>query len=105
MTVTRGDTLAGLVCLRWQISGLHDFEVQPVSLLRLCCLHHRRRLLISLYPPEQRAQRWVRMLRAWDERYAGASQRDIAAALFGDRAAAMNWDAGYNLNLDREEAA
>lgn len=101
VAVTRGDALAGLVCLRCQLSGRREFEIKPVLLQRLCCLHQRGRLLKSLYPPERRAQRWVRMLRAWDGRCAGASQRDIAAALFGHRAATADWESGYRTRIQR----
>ena len=35
------------------------------------------------------------MLRAFDGAATGASQRDIAAALFGDRAVREDWQAGF----------
>jgi hypothetical protein len=99
--VTRGDALAGIVCLCCQLRGLRAFENKSVSLRRLCYLHRRGRLLKSLYPPERRARRWIEMLRAWDGRTTGASQRDIALALFGDRAATTDWEAGYRTRMQR----
>ena len=35
------------------------------------------------------------MLRAFDGATSGASQRDIAAVLFGDRAVREDWEAGF----------
>src|SRR3546814_17526695 len=67
------------------LCGLKDFEIKPLTLQRLCRLARSGRLLKSLYPPERRARRWVEMLRAFDGAATGASQRDIAAVLFGDR--------------------
>jgi len=35
------------------------------------------------------------MLRAWDGAKAGASQREIAVALFGETAVRRDWEAGF----------
>lgn len=86
---------------RCHLSGWSDFESKPLSLRRLYSLHRRGRLLKSLYPPELRAHRWVDMARAWDGIRSGARQREIAAALFGERAARSGWDAGYRTRVQR----
>jgi hypothetical protein len=95
LAVARGDALAGPVLLRCHLCGLRDFETKPLSLQRLYRLARRGRLLKCLYPPERRAGRWLMMLRAWDGVQTGASQREIAAALFGERAVREDWDAGF----------
>ena len=77
------------------LRGINDFEIKPLTLQRLCRLARSGRLLKSLYPPERRARRWIEMLRAFDGAEFGASQRDIAAVLFGDRAVREDWDAGF----------
>jgi hypothetical protein len=55
----------------------------------------------SLYPKEQRAHRWIEMVRAWDGVQAGAKQREIGAVLYGDRAAREDWDSGYRARVQR----
>jgi len=95
LAVTEGDALTGPVLLSCTLRGLTDFESKPLTLQRLCRLARRGRLLKSLYPPERRARRWVEMIRAWDGATTGASQRDIAAVLFGERAAREDWEAGF----------
>ncbi|OIR00525.1 hypothetical protein GALL_173980 [mine drainage metagenome] len=93
--------LDGPVMFRCRLCGWCDFEAKPLSLRRLCSLYRRGRLLKTLYPPEQRARRWMDMARAWDGLKDGARQRDIAAALFGERAARTGWDDGYRTRVQR----
>jgi hypothetical protein len=100
VAVTEGDALTGPVLLSCTLRGLKDFETKPLTLQCLCRLARRgrltwSRLLKCLYPPERRARRWIEMIRAWDGAEAGASQRDIAAVLFGERAAREDWEAGF----------
>lgn len=95
LVVTRGDALAGPVLLRCSLQGLKDFGTKPLPLQRLYRLARRGRLLKCLYPPERRARRWIEMIRAWDGAETGASQRDIAAVLFGHRAVRESWEAGF----------
>ncbi|WP_265519616.1 DUF2285 domain-containing protein [Nitratireductor luteus] len=78
-----------------------EFETKSILLRRLSGLHRHQRFLGSLYPVERRAGRWVNMLRAWDGIEAGASRRDIATVLFGQRAATEDWDAGYRTRVQR----
>jgi hypothetical protein len=93
--------LDGPVMFRCRLCGWCDFETKPLSLRRLCSLHRRGRLLKSLYPPEQRARRWVDMARAWDGVRDGARQREIGEALFGERAATSQWEDGYRTRVQR----
>lgn len=95
LAVTEGDVLTGPVLLSCTLRGLKDFEIKPLTIQRLYRLARRGRLLKCLYPPERRARRWIEMIRAWDGSEAGASQRDIAAVLFGDRLVREDWEAGF----------
>ncbi|PKQ00375.1 MAG: hypothetical protein CVT74_04145 [Alphaproteobacteria bacterium HGW-Alphaproteobacteria-13] len=95
LAVIEGDALTGPALLSCTLCGLKDFETKPLPLQRLCRLARSGRLLKSLYPPERRARRWTLMLRAFDGAVFGASQRDIAAVLFGDRAVREDWEAGF----------
>ena len=90
------------VLFRCTLLGWSEFETKPLPLRRLCCLYRRSRLFKSLYPKERRAQRWIDMLRAWDGIQAGARQREIAAVLFGERAATRDgWESGYRARVQR----
>lgn len=44
-----------------------------------------------LYPPERRASRWLRALQAFDAARTGASQKQIAASLFGETIVKEDW--------------
>ncbi|WP_136661638.1 DUF2285 domain-containing protein [Nitratireductor sp. XY-223] len=95
LTVTAGSVLDGPVCLHYPLSGVRRMEAKVLTLQRLSGLCRLGRLPLSLYPPERRAGRWAMMLRAFDGAAAGASQRDIAAVLYGERAVREDWQAGF----------
>ena len=74
---------------------LVQFYLRKVlSLRRLCLCCRLRRMPRSLYAPESQAGRWIDKLRAVDAANAGASQRDIAVAIFGERRVAVEWSRG-----------
>lgn len=85
--VLEGSVLSGPVYLRYALSGFKYLETRIMSLRRLVGLHQQGRFVQKLYPMETKADRWVHALRAYDGYAAGASQRDIAIALFGESAA------------------
>lgn len=95
------DPFSGPVVLTSTLCGMTEFETKSILLRRLSGLSRHNRFLRSLYPVERRAGRWMDMLRAWDGMEAGASRREICAALFGHRAAAEDWDAGYRTRVQR----
>ena len=90
--VRKGTLLAGPVQLDFLIPGDDGVEGRILSLRRLAALHRLGRFPRTLFPPEQRARRWARALQAWDGRKVGASHRDIACVLFGDKAVRTDWD-------------
>jgi hypothetical protein len=49
---------------------------------------------LSLYMPVPQVNRWIDKLRAVDAVNAGASQREIAVALYGERRVAIEWSRG-----------
>jgi hypothetical protein len=61
------------------------------ALRRLADLVTHGRLRASLYPPERRACRLMKALQAFDAMQAGASHRQIAAALFGESIVTEDW--------------
>lgn len=85
--VLEGSVLSGPVYLRYSLSGFKHLETRIMSLRRLVELHRQGMFSQKLYPKETKAERWVHALRAYDGYAAGASQRDIAIALFGEGAA------------------
>lgn len=66
-----------------------------LALRRLADLRCHRTLRPALYPPDPRGARLLQVLRALHGRLAGATFRDIAAALFGEVRTDRDWgDAG-----------
>lgn len=90
-----GETLRnGPVRLRCTLTGLREIDRKVLSLRRLCLCCRLRRMPRSLYAPESQAGRWIDKLRAVDAVNAGASQRDLAVALFGERRVGAEWSRG-----------
>lgn len=83
------------------LRGLSEFETKPLTLRRLCCLYQRGRLAKALYPGEQRAHHWIKMLRACDGFHSGAGHREIGVAIYGEKAVRDGWDAGYKTRVQR----
>jgi len=64
-------------------------KILPLRRLIHLCRHHR--FAASLFPADLRVERWLLLLRVHDALADGASQREIAAALFGEERAAAEW--------------
>ena len=86
LDLVEGSLLQGPVRLRYRVAGFTDAEPQLLTVQRLLALHRLGRFAAGLHPRESKAERWLMMLRAHDLSMAGASQREIAVALFGDEA-------------------
>lgn len=91
MEVTAGSLLDGPVRFRYELSGFKHVEAKTLTLRRLLLLRRLGRFSRGLFPLERRAPRWTMALRAYDAVQAGASHRDIAAALFGEKAVQEDW--------------
>jgi hypothetical protein len=77
--------------LDYLISGLTEAMPVVLTLRRFLALASTRPWQAKLYPAERRASRWITQLRVHDAVAAGASQREIAAALFGDTIIGQRW--------------
>jgi hypothetical protein len=77
--------------LKWRIEGVGAAEAPLLVLRRLLALMRAGRFSRALHRPETRARRLVLLLRTHDALAAGASQRDIAAALLGHPAREPRW--------------
>lgn len=83
------------------ISESQRIERRLHLLRRLSDLVHRGDLSPRLYPPDPRCRRLAFVLRVLDGALAGASQRDIANALFGTSRVASDWTESGGYLRDR----
>lgn len=86
-----GTFLDGAVRLRYSIEGIRNLGHQLLTLRRLVALRRLGRLPSSLYPIERRVDRWILVLRVLDAVSAGASQKQMAEALFGPARVLSDW--------------
>ena len=91
LDIVAGSLLAGPVRFRCVLADSSQIEAKLLTLRRLLQLSRLGRFPRSLFRPESRARRWAMALQAYDGRRAGASRRDIAVALFGDRTVRDDW--------------
>lgn len=92
--VEEGSLAAGSpVLLRYRLEGIagRDTEAGLAPLRRLAGLLRTGRFLPALFPPERRVARSIAALRVGDALRDGASQRDIAAGLFGEERVPPDW--------------
>lgn len=91
LTVADGDALAGAVTFRWRLPA----QAAPAALESvrgLLALCEVGRLPSRALRRTAKPQRWLESLRAHDARRSGASQRDIAALLFGEQRVGEDWN-------------
>ncbi|TDN86848.1 DUF2285 domain-containing protein [Stakelama pacifica] len=81
------------MALRFCFTGLARISAPLTTLRRLAAFERLGRMPRYLLPAEQRADRWTLALRAHDAKAHGASQREVAEALFGIATARRDWDA------------
>ena len=89
----RGGTLRqGPVRLHYNLAGFDHLAAQTQTIIRLDSFRRLHRFPKSLFPPERAAAKWLRALRAFDGASAGASQREIAGAIFGEDIVREQWN-------------
>lgn len=91
LDITAGTVLDGPVRFRYELSGFKHIEAKILTLRRLAMLCRLERFPRGLFTPERRALRWMLALQAYDGIRAGASQREIAAVLFGVKTVQDDW--------------
>lgn len=81
------------VLLRYVTEGTvgQRTEARLLPLRRLAGLLRTGRFLPALFPAERRVERLIEVLRVADALSAGASQREIAAVLFGSERVSSDW--------------
>ena len=91
LDVTQGTVLDGPVQLRYSLVGSAGIEAKLLTLRRLIALARLGRFPRQLFLRPRQARRWMMALRALDARKAGATHREIAAALFGETTVEADW--------------
>ncbi len=86
-----GTLLGGPALLVHRLDGLAGAEPQITALRQLIAVGTTGEMPRSLIPREPRAARWILELRTADARAAGATQHEIARALFGAMVASERW--------------
>lgn len=94
LDVLSGTVREGPVQPLFQVRGLSSIEPKLVTLSRIGMLARLGRCSGAIWPLERRMPRWVDMLRVHDAVQEGASQREIAVALFGAERIATDWQGG-----------
>lgn len=93
LDIDQGSIAVEAVLLRYQLAGTVSAEPKILPLRRLIDLCRRGRFARSLFPDDPRIARWVTMLQVHDALAAGATQREIGVALFGEARIAQDWNA------------
>jgi hypothetical protein len=91
LKVGAGTLSEGPVRLHYHAEGFSGLEAKLRTLARLHALQRLGRFPRTLFGPEPNAPKWARALQAWDGAVAGASQREIASAIFGDATVREEW--------------
>ncbi len=91
LNVTVGTLSQGPVCLRFDTAGFSHLDSKLRTLARLDSLQRRGCFSRSLFAPDANAPKWSRALQALDGVADGASQREIACVLFGEKAVREEW--------------
>lgn len=89
--IVAGTLLEGPVYLTWQLPGLAAAAAPMHALARFIVLCRTGILRRGTYPSSAAARRWALLLRVGDALDAGASQREIAGAFFGEEAIGRRW--------------
>jgi len=82
---------APAVHLHYMLHGIVSTEHALLPLRRLLHLHRHRRFGRSLFPHDPWIGRGISLLRVHDALQDGASQREIASALFGRKRVHDDW--------------
>lgn len=92
LDITHGTLTEGPVLLHFDVTGFRTFSAKLKTLARLEALHRIGRFPRALFPPETGTAKWARALQAYDGMCAGASHREIGAALFGEKRVREEWN-------------
>jgi hypothetical protein len=89
--VLSGSLINGPVRVQLVCNAVSHFATNAAALAKLASLVRHRRFVRSHFPQERCVARWIKALRVHDARCAGASQREIALALYGTARVQDEW--------------
>lgn len=92
LEVGAGTLSQGPVRLHYGLAGFDNLPAKAQTIIRLDSFRRLHRFPKSLFPPERAAGKWLKALRAYDGAAAGASQREIASAVFGEAIVREQWN-------------
>lgn len=99
-----GTLLGGPILVEHRVTGLASARPKLEALRQFVVLAETGKLPITMMPRERRAAQWIAELRTADALLDGASQQDIARALFGGAISRYRWrldSASYRLRVQR----
>lgn len=99
-----GTLLGGPILVEHRVTGLASARPKLEALRQFVVLAETGRLPATMMPRERRAAQWIAELRTADALVDGASQQDIARALFGGAISPSRWrleSASYRLRVQR----
>lgn len=91
LDVRAGTLGQGPVRFHYRLAGFDQIGAKAETIVKLDAFRRLGRFPKHLFPPERGAAKWLRALRAYDGVLAGASQREIAEALFGQALVREQW--------------
>lgn len=91
LAVVQGDVLSGPVACRYRLPRSELAGASFEGLRQLVALGETGHLPAGGARPRTKVARWIEILRAYDARRAGASQREIAILLFGRARVEEDW--------------
>jgi hypothetical protein len=84
----------GTVRFRYELGGISSLEPKLLPLRRLISFCRAHRFAATLFPTDRKLRRWIECLRVADARVSGASYREIAVVLFGEKRTRAEWQEG-----------
>lgn len=92
LEIGEGTLTKGPVRLRFDFGGLSNIDAKLRTVARLASLRRLGRFASDLFPQVSGAGKWIKAVQAYDGLAAGASQREIAGVLFGERLVREEWN-------------
>ena len=89
--VVSGSLVDGPVALRIVCADMYRLKAAATTMDKLASLCQHQRFMPVHFREDRRCARWIAALRVHDGLCAGASQREIAIALYGHKRVANDW--------------
>ncbi len=97
LDVVSGSLIDGPVALRIVCADLCRLKAAATTMAKLASLYQHQCFMPTHFREDRRSARWLAALRVHDGLCAGASQREIAIALYGHKRVANDWYEGNDV--------